>query len=203
MLGSTKNGFEWMGRVSHKQAKNYQDPIDGRVYNTAFNETDAGFSLGIHRSWGYSHLSFSLFDDLQEIPDGSRDSASRKFTKQITEADTLRPIVSDQELNSYAIDVLHQHIQHYRAMLSNSFNLWEGQLIVNAGFERSIRQEFSHPEYPDMATHGDGRRKTVRSCHHSPTPKHALVPQLHTSKTECALYCRLLLCSRLSLLGSM
>jgi len=151
MLGATKNGFEWMGRISHKQATNYQDKIDGRVYNTAFNETDAGLSLGLHRSWGYSHLSLSLFDDLQEIPDGSRDSATRKFTKQITEADTVRPIVSEDELKSYAMTVLHQHVQHYRAYLTNNFIIGNGRLAVNLGYQRSIRREFSHPEAADVA----------------------------------------------------
>ena len=151
MAGSTKHGFEWMGRVSHKEAKSYQNSIDGRVYNTAFKETDAGFSLGINRTWGYSRLNFSLFDDLQEIPDGSRDSASRKFTKQITEADTVRPIVSEQELNSYAIGVLHQHIQHYRIYTNNNFNIGNGRLTVNLGYQRSVRREFDHPEAPNTA----------------------------------------------------
>ena len=32
MAGATKNDFEWMARVSHKQATNYQNKIDGRVY---------------------------------------------------------------------------------------------------------------------------------------------------------------------------
>ncbi|HTI09856.1 MAG TPA: TonB-dependent receptor [Puia sp.] len=151
MLGATRNGFEWMGRISHKQATNYQNKIDGRVYNTAFNETDAGLALGLHRSWGYSHLSLSLFDDLQEIPDGSRDSATRKFTKQITEADTVRPIVSDEELKSYSIGVLHQHVQHYRVYSTNNFILGNGRLAVNLGYQRSVRREFSHPEAPSIA----------------------------------------------------
>src|SRR5215831_466042 len=33
MVGANKNGFEWMARISHKQATNYQNKIDGRVYN--------------------------------------------------------------------------------------------------------------------------------------------------------------------------
>lgn len=148
MLGATKNGFEWMGRISHKQATNYQNKIDGRVYNTAFNETDANVAVGLHRKWGYSHLSLSLFDDLQEIPDGSRDSASRMFTKQITEIDTFRPIVTPQELKSYSMTPLHQHIQHYRAYLTNNFILGNSRLAVNLGFQRSVRREFSHPEVP-------------------------------------------------------
>src|SRR5664279_6471598 len=113
MLEGTKNGFEWMGRLSHKQASNYSDAADGRVYNTAFIENDATISLGLHRAFGYAHLNISMYDDLQEIPDGSRDSVSRKFTKQITDSDTYRPVVSSQELHSYAITPLHQHVQLY------------------------------------------------------------------------------------------
>lgn len=146
MLGSSKNGFEWMARLSHKQAIDYQNKIDGRVYASAFNETDANISLGLHNSWGYSHLSFSLVDDLQEIPDGSRDSATRQFTKQITEADDFRPIVTQQELTTYAITPLHQHVQHYRVYSTNSFSIGNGHLAVNLAFQRSVRREYSHPE---------------------------------------------------------
>ncbi|HWB25884.1 MAG TPA: TonB-dependent receptor [Chitinophagaceae bacterium] len=148
MLGAAKNGFEWQGRISHKQATNYQNKIDGRVYGTAFNETDANVSLGLHRSFGYSHINFSLVDDLQEIPDGSRDSATRQFTKQITEADDFRPIVTPSELSSYAITPLHQHVQHYRIYSTNNFTLGTGRLTVNLAFQRSVRREYSHPEMP-------------------------------------------------------
>jgi iron complex outermembrane receptor protein len=148
MLGATHNGLEWLARISHKQAVDYQDKIDGRVFGTAFNETDANASLGLHRKWGYSHLDFVLYDDLQEIPDGSRDSATRRFTRQISEADTVRQIVSDADLNSYSIEKLHQHVQHYRVYSGNSFILGEyGRLQVNLGFQRSVRREFSHPVF--------------------------------------------------------
>jgi len=150
MMEGTKNGLEWMGRLSHKEASNYSDRADGRVYNTAFNETDATASIGLHRSFGYSHLNISLFDDLQEIPDGSRDSATRQFTKQITDSDTYRPIVSDKELHSYAITPLHQHVQLYHIYSTNNFALGTGRLTVNLGFERSVRREYSHPEQPDV-----------------------------------------------------
>jgi len=150
MVGGNHNGFEWMGRVSHKQATNYRNKIDGRVYGTAFNENDATLSLGLHRAFGYSHLNFSLYDDLQEIPDGSRDSASRKFTKQITEDDLYRPIVSDAGLKSYSITAVHQHVQHYRIYSSNNFIVGNGRIGVNLGFQRSLRREYSHPELPEI-----------------------------------------------------
>jgi len=150
MMEGTKNGLEWMGRLSHKEASNYSDRADGRVYNTAFNETDATASIGLHRAFGYSHLNISLFDDLQEIPDGSRDSATRQFTKQITDSDTYRPIVSEKELHSYAITPLHQHVQLFHIYSTNNFVLGYGRLTVNLGFERSVRREFSHPQQPDI-----------------------------------------------------
>ena len=150
-VDGNKNGLVWGTRISHKAATNYQDKIDGRVYGTAFAETDARAYVGLNRQWGYSHLSFSLFDDLQEIPDGSRDSTSRKFTKQITEADTFRPIVSNEELNSYKITTLHQHVQHYKINLANNFFIGDSKLAVNVGYQENIRREFSHPEFADIA----------------------------------------------------
>ncbi|HEY8661372.1 MAG TPA: TonB-dependent receptor [Hanamia sp.] len=140
------NDYTWGGTFSHKMAINYKDKYDGRVYNTGFAETDASANLGINKTWGYSRLGLSMFDDLQEIPDGSRDSASRKFTKQITEADTFRPIVSDEELTTYKISTLHQHVQHYRIYSTNSFLLGEGRLAVDLAFQSSLRREYSHPE---------------------------------------------------------
>ena len=150
-LAGNKNGFIWEGVASHKQATNYQNRFDGRVYGTAFNDTDLSGYVGLHKQWGYSDLNFSLFDDLQEIPDGSRDSVTRKFTKQITEDDTFRPIVSDAELNSYKITTLHQHVQHYRIYSTNNFIIGESKLGLILGYQQSIRREFSHPEYPDIA----------------------------------------------------
>ncbi len=151
MLAGTKNGFEWLGRISHKQATNYQNKIDGRIYGTSFNETDATAYLGLHGNWGFSHLSLSLFDDLQKIPDGSRDFLTGKFTKQITEADDFRPIVSDDELKSYSITGTNQHIRHYRFFANNSFSVGRGRLAVNLAFQKSSRQEFAHPERLDIA----------------------------------------------------
>ncbi len=133
-------------RASYKEATNYQNKYDGRVHNTGFKENDLNAYLGLNRKWGYSHLNFSMYDNLQEIPDGSRDSVSRKFTKQITEADTIRPIVSNSELNAYSIDRIHQHVQHYRLFSTNQFIFGESKLALKLGYQQSIRKEFAHPE---------------------------------------------------------
>jgi len=149
-FGGNRKGIIWGAEVSHKQATNYQNKYDGRVYGTAFNETDLSGFIGLNKQWGYSHLKFSLFDDLQEIPDGSRDSVTRKFTKQITEADTYRPIVAEDELNSYKITPIHQHVQHFRIYSQNNFIIGAGKLGVILGYQQSVRKEYSHPEYPEL-----------------------------------------------------
>jgi iron complex outermembrane receptor protein len=150
VLAGNKNGLIWGGVISHKQATDYQNKYDGRVYGTAFNETDLSGYVGLNKKWGYSDLNFSVFNDLQEIPDGSRDSVTRKFTKQITEADTFRPIVPNSELNSYKITVLHQLVQHYRLYSSNNFIIGKSKLGVILGYQENIRREFSHPQFRDI-----------------------------------------------------
>jgi len=145
-LQGNHNGLVWGTVISDKMAKDYQDPHDGRVYATNFQEKDARVMVGLNKSWGSSYLNASVFDDVQAIPDGSRDSLTRQFTKQITEADTYRPIVPAAELNSYSIPTLHQHVQLYRIYDNSNFILGSGNLAVNLGYEYSHRREYTHPE---------------------------------------------------------
>lgn len=147
-LQGNHNGIVWGTVLSDKEAKNYQNLHDGKVYATGFKEKDARAMIGINKSWGYSYLNASLFDDLQDIPDGSRDSLTRQFTYQTTEADTYRPIVPESVLNSYAIPTLHQHVQFYRIYDNSNFNIGTGNLIVNLGYQYDHRREFTHPEAP-------------------------------------------------------
>jgi len=150
-LQGNQNGLLWGTVISAKEAKNYQNQHDGRVYATGYQERDARAMVGLNKSWGYSYLNASVYDALQDIPNGSRDSVTRQFTKQITEADVFRPIVSPSELNSYAIPSLHQHVQLYRIYDNSNFILGKGNLIVNLGYQFSHRREYTHPEAVDVA----------------------------------------------------
>lgn len=145
--GNTK-GFVWGIRGSQKMASTYKNSYDGNVYGTKYNEKDLNAYAGITKSWGFSHLHFSMYDNSQEIPDGSRDSITRKFTKKNSEADTLRPIVSDKELNSYTIGAVHQKINHYRMYSNSNFFFGRSKLGIKTGFQQSRRAEFGDPLYP-------------------------------------------------------
>lgn len=142
-------------RGSYRMAKNYRNPIDDRVYLTSFNEKNFSTLLGYKSNRGYSHLNFTLYDNRQGIPDGSRDSLTRKFTRQLYEGeeDTLtnRPLVSSSELNSYGVPALSQDIQHYRLYLHSFYRIGNGDLDLLWGLQRNIRQEYNHPSVPQQA----------------------------------------------------
>jgi iron complex outermembrane receptor protein len=144
-----KNGFQASLRGSHRLARDYQNPVDGRVYNTGFAETQLTGMVGLARAWGGVHLWLTSYDDRQEIPDGSRDSLSRRFTRQVFEANRddigNRPLVSDDELISYRIADLRQRIRHYRAFATSEVKLGAGELRLLLGVQQNHRQEFNHP----------------------------------------------------------
>ncbi len=154
-LHQFKGDVFWVARGSAKTAKDYRNPVDGRVYNTGFREWNGSASAGLKKSWGQSYIVLTSFNDQQEIPDGSRDSTSRAFTRQVYEAtkDDInhRPRVSTSRLSSYRIDPLHQHIRHYRAYNKTSVK-WGANTINNIlSFTKNIRQEYNHPTFPQQA----------------------------------------------------
>ncbi|WP_443946878.1 TonB-dependent receptor [Pedobacter sp. AW1-32] len=153
-LAYKKNNWTYLFRGSAKMAHNYRNPVDGLVYGTGFREYNLSASARVDQKWGFSKTAVTYYENLMEIPDGSRDSLSRRFTRQILdEGDDIRnrPVVSDQDLSSYRLNPLHQHIQHVRVYNTSQFNLGEGQLNTLLGLQQSVRQEYNHPTLPQQA----------------------------------------------------
>lgn len=142
-------------RGSHRMAKNYRNAIDGRVYLTNFAATNLSILSGYKTDKSSTQISATLYDNHQGIPDGSRDSMTRKFTHQVYEGDdddiTQRPIVSHQALNSYTIPDLAQHIQHYRLYLHHQQAVGEGDIDILLGGQQNKRREYTHPQKPQQA----------------------------------------------------
>lgn len=156
-LRLTYSDPHWIGTISSsfRLAKNYTNRVDGRVYNTGFSEKNLSATAGYTSSRGATYLNATLYDNLQGIPDGSRDSLSRKFTRQIYEgvldSITNRPIVPDAVLNSYTLSPLHQHIQHYRVYTNGNYKVGKGEVTTTLGFQQNIRREYNHPTAPEQA----------------------------------------------------
>ncbi|SES85243.1 iron complex outermembrane recepter protein [Hymenobacter actinosclerus] len=147
-----KNGFQTSLRGSHRQARDYRNAVDGRVYNTGFRELNLTGMVGMQKEWGAVRLWLTAYNNRQEIPDGSRDSLSRAFTRQLFDGaqDDInnRPVVGQPELKSYGISNLHQHIQHYRVFATSELPAGPGELRLLLGVQQNHRQEFNHPTAP-------------------------------------------------------
>lgn len=153
-LAYIKNDWKYSFRASGKTAHNYYNKVDGYVFGTAFREYNLSASARVDQSWGYSKTAITYYDNLMEIPDGSRDSLSRRFTRQVLDdGDDIknRPLVSDQDLKRYSINPLHQHIQHYRFYNASQFKFGSSDLNILIGGQQSVRREYNHPTVPSQA----------------------------------------------------
>ncbi|OKS88534.1 TonB-dependent receptor [Mucilaginibacter polytrichastri] len=153
-LGYRNNSWQYILRATARQAYSYSNHIDGTVFGTAFKEYNLSGMARVDKSWGYTKMGLTLYDNHQEIPDGSRDSLSRRFTRQVLDnGDDIknRPVVPADELKSYTINPLHQRIQHYRLYNNTEVKLGGGTLDILLGAQQSIRREYNHPTLPDQA----------------------------------------------------
>ncbi|RYD77930.1 MAG: TonB-dependent receptor [Sphingobacteriales bacterium] len=153
-LAYRKDDWKYTFRATGKTAHNYYNPVDGYVFGTAFREYNLSASARIDKNWGYSKTALTYYDNLMEIPDGSRDSLTRKFTRQVLDAgDDVknRPVVYEKDLTAYSINPLHQHIQHYRFYNASQFKLGGSDLNLLIGAQQSVRREFNHPTLPSQA----------------------------------------------------
>lgn len=134
---------------SHRLAKNYRNKVDGRVYNTGFQEINLSGKLMIYLKKSLLNLNVTVYDNVQGIPDGSRDSLTRQFTFQQFEGtmDDIknRPIVSNSKLSGYKHADLHQQIKHYRLYAKQSIDIKKSKLSYLLALQHNIRKEITHP----------------------------------------------------------
>lgn len=150
------NGVHWLLQGTGKQAGNYSNAFDGRVYNSGFNEANLSGSVGINRKWGYSHINFSTFNQNVGIIEGERDSLGN-FVKPVIINNSIleEQTVTNSDLSGYSLGIPRQEINHHRVSTSNKFIFNKSSLNVNLGFQQSHRKEieyhFEDGEYEEEA----------------------------------------------------
>lgn len=144
--GHFKNGFNYNMYGSFKSAKDYQNKYDGRVLGSRFNERNFGGYIGINKSWGYSHLMVSNFNQNLGLVEGDRDDATGKFI--LFAGSPLERIATDADLNERKTQTPSQGINHFKIALDNNIALGTGRLQFNIGYQRNQRKEFGDPEAP-------------------------------------------------------
>ncbi|MBC6699789.1 TonB-dependent receptor [Hymenobacter puniceus] len=141
------NGFNWQVRGSGKVAGAYQNRYDGRVYNSGFRELNGSGYVGLNKSWGYSHLTFSSFNQILGLIEGERDSTSGRFLKQVNVGgDAVAGVLTDDaDLRTFSLAVPRQQINHLRIGTDNNFILGQHRLTLNVGWQQNLRREFGNP----------------------------------------------------------
>lgn len=140
------NGFNWQARLSNKQAGNYQNQYDGPVYNSGFNELNASGYVGLNKSWGFSHLNFSTFNQNIGLVEGERD-AQGNFLKLVPDSDTsaVELPVTSSELKGYQLNIPKQSVNHRRIASQNNFIIGASRLVINADWQKNLRKEYGNP----------------------------------------------------------
>ena len=130
-FAGNQNGFVWDTRFSDKYAHAYKNKYDGYVPGSQFSERAGRLMLGVNKSWGYSHLTWTAFHQTPSIVEGERDEVTGELVKGETIA-----------LKSYKKALPFQQVKHYKAVWDNSLNLPNGWLKAVVGYQQNRRQEF-------------------------------------------------------------
>lgn len=144
-IAGNVNGFNWNAYGSYKSAYDYKNKYDGRVFNSKFNEKNFGGYIGLNKSWGYSHLLISHFDQNVGLIEGDRDDATGQFLKLINNNGTEEEaIANNDDFKSRSPFVPKQNIRHFKLTSDNSFKAGDGRISFVIGYQRNQRQEFGN-----------------------------------------------------------
>ena len=148
-LAGNRNGFNWNVYGTYKSAHDYRNQYDGYVFNSRFKEKNVGGYAGINKSWGYTHLLLSSFNQQVGLVEGERDPLSGRFLKLVNQAGVEQELeVPSAEFKSRSPYLPKQDIKHFKVSLDNHFNIGSNHLSVNVGYQRNQRIESGNVSDP-------------------------------------------------------
>ncbi len=143
-VAGNKNGVTWDMMYTNVMAHDYKNKYDGYVWNSGYSQNNLKGIFGIHKKWGYSSLTLSMFNLKLGIIEGARDSATGQFQSHYLDSNDedslgLAPTRKNRAYNYYPI--IHQHVRHYKIVWDNSIVLGTGRLNLRLGLQENFRQE--------------------------------------------------------------
>ncbi|WP_071887797.1 TonB-dependent receptor [Rufibacter sp. DG15C] len=139
------NGFNWAARLSQKFAGNYQNKYDGKVHNSGFREINANGYVGLNKSWGYSHLAFSTFNQQVGLVEGERDENGTFLKLVPVNGEVEEQPVTEEDLAGYDLDIPQQRINHFRVASQNNLIFNQSRLAFNLAWQQNLRREYGNP----------------------------------------------------------
>ncbi len=149
-MGGRKKGISWDLRYSQKENHSYKNATDGYVLNTANREKSMRAQVGINRTWGVAKLGLSIFSQQAGIAEGTRDSITGQFTKEVAVNDsTQTALASTHDFYSYRAQIPYQNINHYKLFCNLSRFIRSNSLKVNLACQQNRRQEYADVMQPN------------------------------------------------------
>ena len=124
-----KGDFVWDARWSQKLAHAYKNKYDGYVPGSQFREHSAKAMLGLHKRWGYTHLTLSHFQLTPSIVEGERDA-------------TTGELEHEGDVKTYGYTLPFQRVEHNKAVVENQLYIGDGTLRTTLGYQQNRRKEF-------------------------------------------------------------
>ncbi|MCF0056301.1 TonB-dependent receptor [Dyadobacter sp. CY356] len=144
-INGNKNGLVWGLNGTYKAAADYKNKYDGKVFNSNFNEKNFGTYIGLNKSWGFTHLYLTRFDQTVGLIEGDRDEVTGKFTKVVNNNGTEEEVTVGSKDDDTSNPVIpYQKIKHFKLATDNSFYLGNNRLAVTVAYQRNRRQEFGN-----------------------------------------------------------
>jgi len=151
LTGHLKSGINWNVYGTYKNAGDYQNAYDGKVFNSRYNERNFGGYFGINKSWGYSHIIISNFNQHIGVIEGVRDASTGQFL--VYPESPEEHIATPSELNSRLLYTPYQQVAHFKIASDNNFVVPGGRVTLNFGFQENQRKEFgehAHTDFPSL-----------------------------------------------------
>lgn len=144
-VSGNQNGFVWGLNGTYKAASDYKNKYDGYVFNSKFNEKDFSGYIGLNKSWGFSHLLVSSFDQQPGLIEGDRDAATGRFLKLVNNGGVEEESIADnKDFKSTDPFLPRQRIRHFKVTADNSFNTGKNRLLFTIAYQRNRREEFGN-----------------------------------------------------------
>jgi iron complex outermembrane recepter protein len=127
-IAGNQNGFNWNAWGDLTKADDYKNKYDGKVFNSGFNDKNAGGYVGYNGAWGFSHLIISTFNQEVGIIEGERNDDG-----------------------SFVQATPTQHVNHTKIIADNIFSVGSGKVKLNLGWQRNRRREFESADDTEVA----------------------------------------------------
>lgn len=153
--GTSRTGLFGRVRLSSKNAGNYRNRYDGRVYGSAYREFDVNATVGINRRWGYSQVYLVNWHQDINVVTGERDPTGRfeELVRVSADSEALRP-VSDATLRSRAIiPANYQSLNNAKISWNTFAKVGGGNISAIVSYSQNRRREFAttlKPGQPDL-----------------------------------------------------